>query len=184
MLVAVLVGLVAGLVLAIILTPRVVEYVETIEIGARPELIYDAIRQQGDLMRWSAWPSETGSDCAVEGLDGDVGARTVFLNKKGDRFGYQEVTALSAPHKVSFVLQSKGPPHTPSMDFYMVEVANNRTQVLLHFRNEIAPPFHLGLRIADVVRWTRMMHGKDLHGLKRFLEQGVDYQGQALRPAA
>ncbi|MEO0971852.1 MAG: SRPBCC domain-containing protein [Pseudomonadota bacterium] len=164
------IGLVVGLVLAIVVTPRVVEYVDTQVIKASARAIYDAIRRQEDLMRWSAWPSTTGSSCEVQNVDGDIGAQTVFFDKQGRRFGYQEVIRLEDARSVTFTLESKGPPHKPELTFYLVPINETETQVVLHFVNDIAPPFHLFLRLFGVVKWTRDMHLKDLDGLKRFCE--------------
>lgn len=155
---------------AVFATPKRVRYTETIDIDAPAADIYDHIRLQERLMRWSAWPSETGSACVCEGVDGDVGARTVFLTKKGDRFGHQEVTALDPARRVELVLQSKGPPQHPKLAFALQPLSDTRTRVLLHFDNEIARPFNLLLRLAGIVRWTRAMHLKDLQGLKAYAE--------------
>lgn len=112
-------GLLAGLILTMLATPRVVEYVETIDIGAPVDRVYDATRMQADLMRWSAWPSSTGSDCSVAGPDGMTGARTVFLGKDGKPFGHQEITALTVRQSVTFSLTSKGPPQETRTDLLL-----------------------------------------------------------------
>lgn len=164
-------GLVAtGAAITVAAVPKRVRYTESIEIDAPAAAIYDHIRLQARLMRWSAWPSETGSSCICEGVDGDVGARTVFLTKKGDRFGYQEVTALDPDRRVELVLHSKGPPQQPKLVFELQPLPDGRTRVLLHFHNEIARPFNLLSRAAGIVRWTRRMHLKDLTGLKAYAE--------------
>lgn len=160
---------VAGLVGAVILTPRTVEYVETIVVGASATTVYDAIRFQEDLMLWSAWPSTTKSTCKCEGEDGQVGAQTVFFSK-GKKFGHQEVTRLVKDRAVEFVLESAGPPHKPWMRFDLVPLSDQETEVRLHFRNEIARPFNLVQRLFGLVAWTRGMHRKDLEGLKRYVE--------------
>lgn len=178
------VGALVGLLVALFCTPRVVEYVETIDIDANAASVYDAIRFQRDLMRWSAWPSETGSECKLAGDDGEVGAQTVFFDKKGNRFGHQSVTSLSPIREVSFTLESKGPPHVPSLSFYLIEMSEDTTRVLLSFRNDVTPPFHLIQRLIGITRWTREMHGKDLEGLKRFLEKRENYIGEPLAKAA
>lgn len=159
-----------GFVIAAGITPRIVEYVETQTIDAPVGNVYDAIRFQRDLMRWSAWPSTTGTDCRVENSDGEIGARTVFLDKKGRQFGFQEVTRLERDRGIEFTLESKGPPHKPTLNLYLAPLEDKRTQVILHFVNDISPPFHVFLRSFGVVRWTRDMHRKDLDGLKRFCE--------------
>lgn len=163
-------GLVVGLVLALITTPRVVEYNESQTVNAPVTSVYDAIRFQSSLMQWSAWPSLTNSTCVVEQADGEVGAQTVFFDKKGRRFGYQEVTELEALRLVAFKLESKGPPHVPTLSFHLVPIDERQTKVILEFKNDISPPFHVLLRIFGVVKWTREMHRKDLDGLKRFCE--------------
>ncbi len=155
---------------AVFATPKRVRYTETIDIDAPAADIYDHIRFQERLMRWSAWPSETGSTCACEGVDGDVGARTVFFTKKGDRFGHQEVTALDPGRRVELALESKGPPQRTKLAFELQPLGESRTWVLLHFDNDIARPFNLLLRVAGIVRWTRGMHLKDLQGLKAYAE--------------
>ncbi|WP_157973105.1 SRPBCC family protein [Blastomonas sp. UPD001] len=167
----------AGIGIATFATPHVVEYVETVVIKGRPKDIYDAIRYQRRLMEWSAWPPETGSACRVEGEDGAIGARTVFIDKHGKRFGHQEVTALTDSATVSFVLESKGPPHKPELHFHLSPMSDDTTLVIAHFRNDIAPPFNLVQRLFGIVRWTREMHRKDLDGLKRFVEKGETYLG-------
>lgn len=177
-------GAIVGLLMAIFCTPRVVEYVETIEIEANASSVYDAIRYQRDLMQWSAWPNETGSECKLAGNDGEVGAQMVFFDKKGNRFGHQSVTSLSPIREVSFSLESRGPPHVPSLSFYLVEMGEDMTRVLLSFRNDVTPPFHFMQRLLGITRWTREMHGKDLDGLKRFLEKHENYIGEPVAKAA
>lgn len=171
-------GILLAMLLASIIVPRVVEYVEETEIAAPAAQVHEAIRQQSVLMRWSAWPSETGSDCSVTGTDGEVGARTVFLDRQGRQFGFQEITAVTPGIAVSFLLQSKGPPHKPTMVFYTIPQGAQRTRVLLAFRNDITPPFHVLLRVFGIVRWTRDMHRKDLDGLRRYCERGETYTGE------
>jgi len=157
-----------GLIVAV--TPRYVRYTETLDIAAETDEVYDHIRFQQRLMRWSAWPSETGSDCACEGIDGEVGARTSFFTKKGERFGFQEVTALVPGRRIEMVLKSKGPPQRPKLAFDLQVLADGRTRVDLQFDNQIARPFNVLLRVIGVVRWTRDMHRKDLRGLKAYAE--------------
>jgi len=180
-------GLVAAVplagVLAAFVTPRVVEYIETIEIKGTASDVYDAIRFQARLMEWSAWPPETGSACAVEGHDGELAARTVFMQKNGARFGHQEIVTLEENVSVGFVLESKGPPHKPQLQFYLVPVDADTTRVVLHFRNDIMPPFSLIQSLAGIVRWTRQMHRKDLDGLKRYIERRETYLGEQPKAA-
>jgi uncharacterized protein YndB with AHSA1/START domain len=154
---------------SLFLVPRQVAYDETISIQAPVEKVFDYLRMQSHLMRWSAWPSTTNSTCECEGPSGEVGERTVFYSK-GKRFGHQEVTALDPLKQVTLKLFSKGPPQQPVLRFDLTANGTNETMVKLHFTNEIALPFNVLLRIFGVVRWTRNMHRKDLAGLKRYAE--------------
>jgi uncharacterized protein YndB with AHSA1/START domain len=155
---------------AVFLTPRRVSYAEETIIAASPDAVYDHIRLQQRLMRWSAWPSETGSSCTCEGEDGQVGARTVFFGKDGKRFGHQEIVSLDPGRRVDLVLDSKGPPQKPRISFELTPVEAGSTRVVLRFDNVITPPFNLILQLVGIVRWTRAMHVKDLQGLKRYAE--------------
>lgn len=167
----------AGILLAILLVPRQVAYTETRVIARPPGELYDHIRFQSRLMRWSAWPSETGSTCTCEGPDGEVGARTVFFDRKGERFGQQEVVALETD-RIVLKLTSKFPPQQPVLTFRLEPVATG-TLVTLQFENVIARPFNLLLRLFGIVRWTRSMHVKDLNGLQRYAEPPHQtYSGQ------
>lgn len=165
---------------AVWLTPNTVQYTEILVIEASARDLYDNTRLQARLMQWSAWPSETGSTCACENTDGDVGARTVFFSK-GQRFGYQEVTRLVDGQSVELALFSKGPPQKPVLRFDFVPVSASRTEVRLIFQNTLARPFNVILRLAGIVRWTRKMHLKDLDGLKRYSEPPfLTYIGQTV----
>ncbi len=165
---------------AVWLTPNTVQYTEILVIEASARDLYDNTRLQARLMQWSAWPSETGSTCACENTDGDVGARTVFFSK-GQRFGYQEVTRLVDGQSVELALFSKGPPQKPVLQFDFVPVSASRTEVRLIFQNTLARPFNVILRLAGIVRWTRKMHLKDLDGLKRYSEPPfLTYIGQTV----
>jgi hypothetical protein len=171
-------GIVVGGAIAAFATPRTVEYVETIVIKGNITEVFDAIRFQGRLMQWSAWPSQTGSTCNVECDDGKIGAKTVFFDKTGQRFGHQEVTTLLNGTTVSMILKSKGPPQKPELHFHLAALDDDTTQVILYFHNAIMPPLNVLLRVFGVVKWTREMHQRDLDGLKRFVEQGVRYTGE------
>ena len=155
---------------AAVLVPRRVSYTESVVIAAAQRDVYDHIRLQARLMRWSAWPVETGSSCACEGIDGEVGARTVFYTRAGKRFGHQEVISLVPGQRVVLGLVSKGPPQRPVLTFDLEPFEGNQTHVVLTFDNRIMPPFNVILRIAGVVQWTRNMHLKDLQGLKAYSE--------------
>lgn len=170
---------------AVLVTPRDVAYVEEATIAAPVSQVYDDIRFQARLMLWSAWPTETRSGCVVEGRDGEVGARTVFLRADGKRFGHQEVTALERDRRVELRLVGAGPPQRPVLTFELTPHGETETRVALRFRNRIPPPFNVILRLAGIVRWTRAMHRKDLDGLRRYSEPPhLTYAGEpALRPA-
>ncbi|MEO0496031.1 MAG: SRPBCC domain-containing protein [Pseudomonadota bacterium] len=157
------------------LSPTSIEYEETVTINAPVWRIYDDIRLQQRLMRWSAWPKETKSKCAVdvgntiEREDGTVGTRTVFFSK-GKAMGFQEIQSLQPNHSVSFTLEGAGPPHFPTMVFTLEELDEENTKVVLSFTNRMPPPFNLIWKFAGISKWTRKMHVKDLAGLKTFSE--------------
>ncbi|MGB6150932.1 MAG: SRPBCC domain-containing protein [Pricia sp.] len=120
-----------GLLIALVILkwklPTKIQYIEEIEIEAPIETVYDAVRYQERSMKWSAWPSETNSQCAVKNVDGQVGAQTVYL-QKGKQFGYQEVTELVENEKVSFYLTSKAPfEQDTRMHFYLKELQEHKT---------------------------------------------------------
>ncbi|MEM9308815.1 MAG: hypothetical protein AAGA74_16100 [Pseudomonadota bacterium] len=157
------------------LSPRKLEYTEAITVNATVGDVYDDIRFQTRLMRWSAWPKETKSKCAVdtghtiEGEDGTVGTRTVFFSK-GKAMGFQEIQSLKPNHSVTFTLEGAGPPHFPTMVFTLEELSPEKTKVVLAFTNRMPPPFNLIWNFAGISKWTRKMHVKDLEGLKAFSE--------------
>lgn len=157
------------------LSPTKLEYEEAVTINASVEQVYDDIRFQDRLMRWSAWPKETKSKCAVdtghtiEGEDGTVGTRTVFFSK-GKAMGFQEIQSLRPNHSLSFALEGAGAPHFPTMVFKLEEVEAEKTRVVLSFVNRMPRPFNLIWHFAGISRWTRKMHVKDLEGLKAFSE--------------
>lgn len=174
--IAAIIGCIALLIILLsALSPTKLEYQETITINAPIGDVYDDIRFQDRLMRWSAWPKETKSKCAVdtgqtiEGEDGTVGTRTVFFSK-GKAMGFQEIQSLKPNHSVSFTLEGAGPPHFPTMVFTLEELSRETTKVVLSFVNRMPPPFNLIWNFAGISKWTRKMHVKDLQGLKAFSE--------------
>jgi|GEM_PF-1381192 len=174
--IAAVIGCIALLVIVLsALSPTKLEYTESIVINAPVGDVYDDIRFQDRLMRWSAWPKETKSKCAVdtghtiEGVDGAVGTRTVFFSK-GKAMGFQEILSLKPNHSVSFTLEGAGPPHFPTMVFELEELPTGQTRVDLNFTNRMPPPFNLIWNFAGISKWTRKMHVKDLQGLKAFSE--------------
>ena len=174
--------LVAVFFVAVTLMPTHIRYRESILVSAPIQSVYDNVRYQEDLMRWSAWPSTTNSTCSVAGLDGEKGAQTVFFSK-GKRFGHQEIIDLAENKSVTFTLESKGPPQKPVLNFLFEQVSNKQTKVTIDFSNQLSRPFNVLLRLFGIVRWTRQMHRKDLQGLKRFCEPPyMTYTGQAITP--
>ena len=173
------VAIIGGLALVVAIlsarAPTRVEYTEEIVVDAPVADVYDDIRLQDRLMRWSAWPKETKSTCAVDtdaartGEDGSVGARTVFFSK-GKRVGHQEIVGLKENEEVAMTLVGPGPPHRPRLTFELVPEGPSRTRVLAHFVNELPRPFNAIWRFAGLSKWTREMHVKDLAGLKAFSE--------------
>ena len=136
-----LLALISLIALLSVLAPTRVAYTEDITIDAPVRDVYDDIRLQEHLMRWSAWPQETKSTCTVEGADGQVGAKTAFFTK-GKRVGYQEVVSLKQDQEVALVLFGPGPPHRPRLTFELRALNDNRTQVSAHFVNDFPRPFN------------------------------------------
>lgn len=165
----VLLGLLTLIALLSVLSPARVEYTEEITVAASVEQVYDDIRFQEHLMRWSAWPKETKSTCTVEGADGETGTKTVFFTK-GKRVGHQEVVRLKENEEVVLTLVGPGPPHKPKLAFELRSLGDGRTRVLAHFTNELPRPFNAIWKFAGLTKWTREMHRKDLAGLKAFSE--------------
>lgn len=162
-------GLVALIALLSVIAPTTVEYTEKISVGAPLKDVYDDIRLQEHLMRWSAWPKETKSTCTVEGADGKIGVKTVFFTK-GKRVGHQEVVRLKENEEVVLTLVGPGPPHKPKLTFELRPEGERRTRVMAHFVNELPRPFNAIWKFAGLTKWTREMHRKDLAGLKAFSE--------------
>ena len=170
---------IAGLILLVALlsalSPTRVEYAEKIVVDAPVADVYDDIRLQDRLMRWSAWPKETNSKCAVDataardGEDGEIGAKTVFFSK-GKPAGHQEIIGLKPNEEVAMTLVGPGPPHKPWLAFKLTPLGADRTRVVLHFVNELPRPFNAIWRFAGLTKWTRQMHQKDLAGLKAYSE--------------
>lgn len=168
----------AAVVLVVLLSalaPGCMSYTEEIVIAAPVRDVYDDIRLQERLMRWSAWPKETKATCSVdisnaaEADDGTVGARTIFFSK-GKRVGHQEIVALELDQTIAMVLQGPGPPHRPRLTFRLFPIDENHTRVVLDFVNELPRPFNALWHFAGLSRWTRLMHRRDLEGLKAFSE--------------
>ncbi|WP_046755907.1 SRPBCC domain-containing protein [Kordia jejudonensis] len=164
-------GLLIALLILVFKLPTKIQYIEEIEVNASINTVYDAIRYQEKLMKWSAWPKETKSQCAVKNVDGQIGAQTVYL-QKDKQFGYQEVTELIENEKVSFYLTSKAPfEQDTRLHFFLKEIEHDRTNVCLYFDNTLKRPSHIFPHIFGIIHWTHNMHLKDLAGLKKFVEQ-------------
>ncbi|MEM1301166.1 MAG: SRPBCC family protein [Pseudomonadota bacterium] len=174
----VVLGVVALVALLSALAPTKVEYTEEITVDAPATQVYDDIRLQEHLMRWSAWPKETNSTCTVEGADGETGTKTVFFTK-GKRIGHQEIVSLKENQEVVLTLVGPGPPHKPKLTFELRLDGTARTRVMAHFVNELPRPFNAIWKFAGLSKWTREMHRKDLAGLKAFSEPPhLDMDGQ------
>ncbi|MEM9078754.1 MAG: SRPBCC domain-containing protein [Bacteroidota bacterium] len=164
------IGFLAALLILVFKLPVKVQYVEEIKVDAPIKKVYDAVRFQEQLMEWSAWPSETNSQCAVKNVDGQIGAQTVYL-QKGKQFGYQEVTEVVENEKISFYLTSKAPfEQDTRMHFYLRQIEENQTNVSLYFDNTLKRPSHIFPHMFGIISWTHKMHLKDLAGLKKYTE--------------
>lgn len=165
-------GILIGLIALIAFLPSKVEYVEFLTVEAPVDKVYNAIRFQEQLMAWSAWPKETNSLCEVANSDGQVGAQTVFLTKKKKKIGYQEIYQLKENEQVSFKLFSFVAPHEKEvkLHFYLKRLSEDKTQIMMHFQEEMRKPQFLIAYIGGIIPWVREMHLKDLAGLKSFVE--------------
>ena len=176
MLSAILIGLGLCLVLTLLLLvyflPKKVQYIESILVEAPSDKVYDAVRFQTQLMEWSAWPKETKSTCEVQNEDGAIGAQTIYMNLKGKKFGYQEVTGLTKNEKVTFYLKSFIAPFEDDvrMTFYFREVTPKQTEVQLFFDETLKKPQFLIAYFGGVIKWVHSMHLKDLNYLKNYVE--------------
>lgn len=123
-------------------------------------------------MEWSAWPTETNSLCAVENQDGKVGAQTIYMNQKGKKFGYQEITGLIEDETVSFYLKSFVAPFEEDvrLDFKLKPLTDTQTEVNMWFREKLKKPAFLIAYFGGIIDWVRRMHLKDLAGLKKYVE--------------
>ena len=54
-----------AIIILLVALPIKVQYLETIKVQAPIAKAYDAVRFQEQLMAWSAWPTETKSQCEV-----------------------------------------------------------------------------------------------------------------------
>ncbi len=151
-------------------------WIESIDIDAPHDVVYEAVLDQSTLMRWSAWPSATGFTCAVEGDGRSPGSQIVFQDAKGVEQGRQTLVS-SDGELVRNVMRNRGPggrPVEPSVDFRVTALSPERTRVALEFAVE--PPVPRLLRpLAQ--RWLqrsiRPLHVKDLEQLKQLVE-GAD----------
>ncbi|MEM1407700.1 MAG: hypothetical protein AAGG59_13055 [Bacteroidota bacterium] len=171
-LIGILSGLLVALLLLIKMLPDKVQYIETVTIERPVRNVYDAIRYQEQLMEWSAWPKETKSDCAVENTDGQIGAQTVYLNKKGKKFGYQEITNLIENEQVDFYLKSFVAPFEKDvrLKFILREYPENETLVIMWFDEALRKPHFLIAYFGGILKWVHSMHLKDLAYLKQYVE--------------
>ena len=172
-LISVGIGLLTAVIILIIVLPKKVQYIENITVNTDIEKVYDAIRYQEQLMKWSAWPSETNSLCAVKNVDGQIGAQPIFMNKKGKQFGYQEITHLVPNEKVSFFLKSDVAPFEEDVRLHFILQSFNgqQTQVNLWFDETLKKPQFLIAYIVGITKWVHKMHLKDLAGLKKYVER-------------
>ncbi|OYQ46481.1 hypothetical protein CHU92_01440 [Flavobacterium cyanobacteriorum] len=166
------IGFILALTLLIIFLPDEVQYIETIVVKAPVTRVYDAIRYQEQLMAWSAWPSETKSQCYVKNTDGTIGARTVYTKNRKE-FGYQEITHLTENEKVTFYLKSYVAPFEKDvrLSFIIKELPGNQTEINLWFTELLRKPHFLIAYFGGILKWVHNMHLKDLANLKKYVEQ-------------
>ena len=76
-LISLAIGISVAIIILLIALPTKVQYIETIKVQANVAKVYDDVRFQEQLMSWSAWPTETKSQCEVKNTDGQLGAQTI-----------------------------------------------------------------------------------------------------------
>lgn len=149
-------------------------WTETVTIDKPVAEVFEAVRDQRVLMRWSAWPDATGYSCAVEGDGRSVGSAIVFTDSGGTEQGRQRIVEIGAG-LVRNRLRNRGPRGQwiePAIDFRL-EPYRNGTKVELDF--DVEPPVPALLRpIANryLERKVRPLHVEDLRRLKVLLETG------------
>ncbi|MEO0531370.1 MAG: SRPBCC family protein [Planctomycetota bacterium] len=153
-----------------------IRYSERVRVNAPREVVFEAILSQEELMAWSAWPEATGSDCRVEGEDGIVGTKLVYLTN-GKPAGSQTVTDVAENGSVTLELEDPSPfGQKPTVKFLVEE--GDGTEVTLQFVNVVRRPFHLVVKGVGIAAWTRELHRKDLQGLKAYAEKQATPQPQ------
>ena len=149
------------------------EWSVSIVVDRPLEQVQQAVADEHELMRWSAWPQATGFSCAVEGDGRSLGSAIVFRDRAGVEQGRQHLTAVS-PGRVEYRLRNRGPGGrvmTPEVDFRLEPAGPSSTRVHLDFR--ATAPLPPGLRqLAEAVigRRVRALHVQDLEQLKTHVE--------------
>ncbi|WP_043440777.1 SRPBCC family protein [Arthrobacter sp. L77] len=149
------------------------QWTETITIEAPRDIVYQAVRDQHTLMRWSAWPEATGFTCRVDGDGMSPGSQIVFTDQKGVEQGRQTLVSAD-PGIVRNTMRNRGPRGrwvSPNVDFHVDPVTPTQTRVSLAF--DVDPPVPRIMKpLAN--RWLRRsirpLHVKDLQQLKDLVE--------------
>lgn len=149
-----------------------VQWSESIDIRRRPDVVFEAMRDQHTVLTWSAWPEATGYRCAVSGDGRSVGSEIVFSDSAGRHRGRQRITAVGDA-VVRNTMRNRGPGGRwvePRVDF-RVEAHGDGTRAFLDFHIEPPVP-RLFLPVAHwyLRRAIRPLHVEDLRRLKRLLE--------------
>ena len=149
------------------------QWSESIMVDRPLHQVQEAIADEHELMRWSAWPQATGFSCAVDGDGRSLGSAIVFTDRRGVEQGRQ-CLIMVAPSRVEYRLRNRGPggrEMTPEVDFRLEDAGRSRTRVHLDFR--AAAPLPAGVRqLAEALlgRRVRALHVKDLELLKAHVE--------------
>lgn len=152
------------------------EWSERIAIDRPLPDVHSAIANQHEFMAWSAWSEAAGYTCVVDGDGVSIGSEIVCTSPKGVEQGRQRLTTV-LPRRIEYRLRDRGPAGremTPEVDFLLEPLDDNRTQVELHFRNEIPLPWGLRHLLARIMtKRIRGLHAEDLRLLKEHVESGV-----------
>lgn len=159
-------------------------WTESVVVDRAAEHVLAAVRDEHEVMRWSAWPEATGFSCAVETGDGrETGSEIVFRDPRGREQGRQRLagvrteagaTGPDAAHVVEYRLTNRGPggrTMRPEVDFRLTPLGADRTRVDLVFRADLPLPRPLrGLLERVMAPRIRALHVADLDRLKAHVE--------------
>lgn len=140
-------------------------WIESIIIDAPVAHVYQAVADENEVLRWSAWPASTGFTCAIAGDGTTVGSEIRYTDPRRDRaMGAQRLVAAEPPTRVSYQLDNRGPfgrRLRPTVEFRLTDLGG-RTRTELLFDLPIPRPVELFARATGFARRIRGLHREDL----------------------